>query len=99
CCLMRVEGQRRDSPYRRQADGRKAVGSTGLLITVEREGQVSTQCGAALRSKETHRFDSKQIDRGFPCFFIVSISIDREHTICHAGRSRLVMNEGGGRQS
>ena len=96
---MRVEGQCRDSAYRRQADSRKAMGFNCLLITVEREGSVSTQCQAALGSEETHGFDSKQIDRGLPCFFIVSISIEREYTVCHAGRSCLVVNEGGGPHS
>src|SRR4029077_5558133 len=96
---MRVEGQRRDSAYRRQADSRKAMGSTCLLITVEREGSVSTQCRAALGSEETQRLDSTQMDPGFPCFFIVSIPIEREPTICHAGRSRLMVNEGGGPKS
>ena len=57
---------------------------------------VSALCGAALRSEETHRFDSKQIDRGLPCFLIVSISIEREYTVCHASQSCLVVNEGGG---
>src|SRR6267143_2455160 len=97
--LVRVEGEGRDSADRGQADGRKAVGFTGLLVTVEREGMVSALCGAALRSKETHRFDSKQIDRSLPRFFIVSISIEREYTVCHASRSRLVVNEGGGPHS
>ena len=87
------------SADRGETDGREAVGFTGLLVTVEREGMVSALCGAALRSEETHRFDSKQIDRGLPCFFIVSISIEREYTVCHASRSRLVVNEGGGPHS
>src|SRR3977135_3822877 len=97
--LVRVEGEGRDSGDRGETDGRKAVGFTGLLVTVEREGMVSVLCGAALRSEETHRFDSKQIDRGLPCFFIVSISIEWQYTVCHAGRSCLVVNEGGGPHS
>jgi hypothetical protein len=96
---MRVEGQGWDSAYRGQADGRKAVGVTGVLVTVERESMVSALCGAALRSEKTYRFDSKQIDRGLPCFLIVSISIEWEYTVCHASRSRLVVNEGGGPHS
>ena len=34
---MRVEGQRRDSAYRRQADSRKAAGLIKLLVVVERK--------------------------------------------------------------
>ena len=97
--LVRVEGEGRDSADHGQADSRKAVGFTGLLVTVERKNMVSALYGAALRSEETHRLNSKQINRSLPRFFIVSISIEREYTVSHASRSRLVVNQGGGSHS
>ena len=86
---------RQKSRARRTRWRRSVVGT----VTVAGEGMVCALCGAALRSEETHRSESKYIDCGLPCFFIMSISIEWEYTVCHASWNLLAVNEGGGSHS